>query len=235
MAQFTVSIRELIEDGWEFPLDKYPVFDEVYREKLNTKIKNHYMFYEIGSETRDQFGFFLSTRMAEIMPFYNKLYESEKMIHDPLSTMNYSYETNSVNESDSKTDVNGLTKSQNDTSSTARNVASDFPQMMLSENGDYATNASDVQSKAGATSSATEASAASGVQKGSAKVTHKVTGSQGVAANILQAYRAALLNIDMMIIAELRDLFLYITDTGATDFDGGFNRGTHYGYRFLGF
>lgn len=66
-------------------LDDYPIFDETYRQTLNDKIIRHYYFHEIGFETAAQFAWFLRTRMHEIMPYYNQLYESQDLITDPLT------------------------------------------------------------------------------------------------------------------------------------------------------
>lgn len=86
MASYTVELRRLIEQGYKLDLDSYPIFDEEYRPYLNRKIIDHFYFREIGQETPDRFNFFLGRTMREIMPYYNKLYESELMSYDPLAT-----------------------------------------------------------------------------------------------------------------------------------------------------
>lgn len=86
MGEYTVSLRYLIERGYKLALDSYPIWDEEYRPYLNQKIIDHYYFREIGQETPDRFNFFLRRKMNEIMPYYNKLYESELIEFDPLAT-----------------------------------------------------------------------------------------------------------------------------------------------------
>lgn len=86
MAKYTIEIRKLIERGYHFNLDEYPIFDESYRNSLNEKILEHYWFREIGAETPDRFNFYLRRRMNEIMPYYNQLYISQMIEFDPLAT-----------------------------------------------------------------------------------------------------------------------------------------------------
>ena len=62
----------------------FPIFDEDYREVLETKILRHYYTREIGFETYGLWKLKLETKLNEIMPYYNKLYESELLKYDPL-------------------------------------------------------------------------------------------------------------------------------------------------------
>lgn len=86
MAKYTIEIRSLIERGYHFALDSYPIFDECHRAELNQKILEHYYFREIGAETPDRFNFYLRRKMNEIMPYYNQLFISEMIKFDPLAT-----------------------------------------------------------------------------------------------------------------------------------------------------
>ena len=62
----------------------FPIFDENYRETLETKIIRHYYTREIGLETYGLWKLKLQTKLNEIMPYYNKLYESELFTYNPL-------------------------------------------------------------------------------------------------------------------------------------------------------
>ena len=86
MGEYTIDIRHLLQRGYKLSLDSYPIWSEEYRPYLNQKITDHFMFREIGQETPDRFNFFLQRKMNEIMPYYNKLYESELIQFDPLAT-----------------------------------------------------------------------------------------------------------------------------------------------------
>ena len=62
----------------------FPIFDENYRTTLETKIIRHYYTREIGLETYGLWKLKLQTKLNEIMPYYNKLYESELFTYNPL-------------------------------------------------------------------------------------------------------------------------------------------------------
>ena len=62
----------------------FPIFDENYRLPLEKKILKHYYTREIGAESVGLWKLWLDQRLNEIMPFYNKLYESELIKFNPL-------------------------------------------------------------------------------------------------------------------------------------------------------
>lgn len=62
----------------------FPIFDESYRNVLETKILRHYYTREIGLETYGLWKLKLQTKLNEIMPYYNKLYETELLKYNPL-------------------------------------------------------------------------------------------------------------------------------------------------------
>lgn len=108
MSKYTVQLRWIVEQAlhnvgranieinWksaytQLGLNDYPIFDETHREILNNKIIRHYYFREIGFETVEQFRFMLRRTMHEIMPYYNKLYESELLVTEPMFSKNMDY------------------------------------------------------------------------------------------------------------------------------------------------
>lgn len=95
MAEYTIELGTLLQHGFHLALDDYPIFNPAYRNVLNNKIIEHFYFREIGLETPDRFNFFLRRTMNEIMPYYNKLYNSELSNFDPFQTDFYSEATNS--------------------------------------------------------------------------------------------------------------------------------------------
>lgn len=62
----------------------FPIFDEDYRNILETKIIKHYYTREIGAETYGLWKFWLNTRLNEIMPLYNKMYLANNLDYDIL-------------------------------------------------------------------------------------------------------------------------------------------------------
>ena len=48
MAKYTITIKTLIDNNFDFQMTNYPIFDENYRETLNHNILYHYYENEIG-------------------------------------------------------------------------------------------------------------------------------------------------------------------------------------------
>ena len=86
MSKYTIELGRLVEMHFPLALNRYPIFNEDYRDYLNQKIIDHFYFREIGQETPERFNFFLARKMNEIMPYYNQLYKSELLQFNPLAT-----------------------------------------------------------------------------------------------------------------------------------------------------
>lgn len=105
------SVDTVLNESWDKVFDfDFPIFDENYRKGLCKKILKHFYVREIGMETVGLWKLMLDTRMNEIMPYYNKLYESELLKVEPLT--NYSYEKsgedlNETKGDDSRTSTKG--------------------------------------------------------------------------------------------------------------------------------
>lgn len=78
------QIQSVVEQAAPLIFEKYPIFDEAYRNVLNEKILRHYYFREIGYETVALWAIQLNTRLREIMPLYNQMYKSELLEFNPL-------------------------------------------------------------------------------------------------------------------------------------------------------
>lgn len=88
------SIDEIISKSRSKIFDfNYPLFDSEYRSTLETKILMHYYTREIGFETVALWKHFLKMRLNEIMPYYNKLYQSELLMpENPFDDTDYTRE-----------------------------------------------------------------------------------------------------------------------------------------------
>lgn len=112
----------------------YPIFDEKYRSVLEKKIVKHFYTREICEETVGLWKLRLDAKLNEIMPFYNKLYESELLEFNPLYTTNLkrTYNNNidsknqmneNTNQTDNETNTfNSTTSSTSDNSETVENM-----------------------------------------------------------------------------------------------------------------
>lgn len=107
------SINEIIEEARQKIFDfEYPIIDESYKKILETKIIKHFYIREIGLETYGLWKLRLDSKMNEIMPFYNKLYESELYKIDPLINTNIT-KTSSTNGNNTKQGTTNNTSSIN--------------------------------------------------------------------------------------------------------------------------
>jgi hypothetical protein len=225
MALFTMPLNEVIEmtggeleiingvsvmNGGDIGLGTYPIFDENYRAQLNGMIIDHYYIREIGVETIDMFVHNMRTHMNEIMPFYNKLYLSEQLTFDPLSTINLStIGNNAVNQAN--TNAGNATATTN-TDASARTVTSETPQMLLAGNKDYASNGVDANSSNNGETSSTESSTQNSDTTANSETT--VTGYQGVPSDLIMRYRESLINVTLSVINALEENFMGVLDSG---------------------
>ena len=95
------DVGEIIEGARSKIFDfNYPIFDSNYKPTLETKILMHYYTREISEETYGLWKLRLRTRLNEIMPYYNKLYESELIEFNPLWDTDLSTERDITNENE---------------------------------------------------------------------------------------------------------------------------------------
>lgn len=210
MSNYTVQLRKIPEKLIDEALAHYPIFMDGYRATLNKKIKEHFWYDEIGHETIDIFLFQLRIKMNEIMPYYNQMYEGELTKRDPYVTQRMRSTASMDSKSSATTSERQSTKSDNVSDAKSRAVNSDTPQVRLAGNGDYATSAADSVSKT--TAGSTGSAESSGGQSGTAATTSvsESEGFSGSMASLIQAHRDAIVNIDMMVIAQLESLFMMI-------------------------
>ena len=210
-------------------LAKYPIFNETYRAWLNQQIKDHYWNHEIGMESVSMFKLALKRKMNQIMPYYNKQYKADLLADgvDPLQTLRMVNESESVGNSTTA----GDSTSDSTSDSAARNIASDFPQHLLSADGDYASNGADSVSKASSASKAAETTSQEQESRGKTQV----TGSNGQTSVLIMQHRQTLINVDVMLLSELDDLFMQIWSNGDSFTNNRQGMGSvGYGYGYFG-
>lgn len=84
------DVDKIIADSWnKIFTTKCAFFDESYRQILCSKILKHYYLREIGAETEGIWQLWVNTKLEEIMPYYNKLYESALLELDPFKDVDY--------------------------------------------------------------------------------------------------------------------------------------------------
>lgn len=232
----------------------WPIFDESYRNVLETKILKHYYTREIGLETYGLWKLKLDTKLNEIMPYYNQLYKSALLEFNPLYdvdiTRNHTGKKTGTEALKGNVDINGQvlvdnhgnvnttddTTVANTTTSENIDKFSATPQGAIDNlrNEKYLTNArmvNDTNTSNGTTMGKTDTSTDSTTDTTTNTTTttnnsttinntedylETVKGKQGTQsyASLIMEFRETFLNIDMMVIEDLGELFMNIWTGG---------------------
>ena len=102
----------------------FPIFDESYRLILEKKILRHFYTREISEETYGLWKLRLEDKMNLIMPYYNKMYQSELLEFNPLYDTDYTVNHTGLAE-DTIVETNNNTRTFNkdtDTTETDNNT-----------------------------------------------------------------------------------------------------------------
>lgn len=238
MSKYTIQLRELFEPviynpplytkeeikSWfmDYNLSDYLTESQIEviennniwnKEQLAEKIINHYYMYEIGFETPSLFRHQVITKMREIMGYYLPIIYSNNINYDPLVNVDY---TETLDRTlGNVSSGTGTGSSSSNSQSDNLSIGSDTPQNRVSResilNGTYASstnyhdnNITDSTSTNSTTSSTSDSEEA---------YTKRVKGNSGVSATaqkMVEQYRDNVLNTDLDIINDLRDLFILL-------------------------
>lgn len=179
--RLTMELRNVVKDCDIFDrCDPFPIWDENHRGELEKKIIEHYYFRQIGFETVGRFKFELNVRLREIMPRMNKIYKTTQYKYNPIE--NYNMEEKGVDTRTAKNESLGK--------------YSDTPQGPIEnvKDGKYLTNATH------------------NTDDSKGEDNHYFTrhGNIGVTTTqqMIEQERKVTIDLDLMIIAELKDLFI---------------------------
>lgn len=140
MAKYTITLKEICEtlSGIENPtyanindvidasMDQifdfdYKVFDNEYKKHLQKLFIKKYYFREICMESFGAWKLMLDVKVNEIMPKYNKLYESEMIKFDPMGDTSYTVKHANNYETSTNNQKVGSNNSENEQSSSGDN------------------------------------------------------------------------------------------------------------------
>lgn len=216
MAIATIELGELIESGFDIGLDKYPIFDESYRDRLNGLILDRYWFREIGCTPPAKWARRFKRKMNEIMPYYNLFYKSTVYEFNPLYTTDVTTEGKTESQSKGKgsrtSSDDGMTTATVENQDRTRSLFSTTPQLQLQGNEDYANTVTDGQSdaknKTVQDSRNTTTDVSENADNALTDYITKTYGYSGInAGEMLQRYRDSLVNVDLLVLDELKVLF----------------------------
>lgn len=211
-AEFN-DIENILDKSWIKIFSDFPIFDEEYRAELCKKILRHYYTREICCETVGRWKLFLSDKMKNIMPYYNQLYQSELLKIEPLVSVNRSVSHEGKGSESKTTSRNGTNSSNTKTGGNTNTWSyySDTPQGGIDglESNEYLTNATHNTGtdSTSSTQSGTSTDSETGSGNRSDSYVDRLLGYEGNQSEMLLKFRETFLNIDLMIIDELKDLF----------------------------
>lgn len=87
MAKYTTELGKLIESGFNIFDFNYNFYDDSKKEQFQQDFINHFYFYEIGQETPFRFKHYLKVKFTEVLPKYNKIFETALIEYE--KTKNY--------------------------------------------------------------------------------------------------------------------------------------------------
>lgn len=229
MAKYTIELRKVCDyygretvENWfkDYEISNYLTsiqveqitkFNVWSKDRLATKIVDHYFMREIGFETPALFKHYAKVKMQEIMERQLPKIYSNFLEYDPLSNVDFTEEYTREIIGTGKNEGNSNSNSSNNAS--GLNINSDTPQGQISKenilNGTYAsnTNASETESSITDITTANSSSESSTTEK----FTRHQEGDNGVIITnqrLVKEYREIIVAIDEEIINELNILFM---------------------------
>ena len=232
MAKYTMELREIFTtckyspplysreevENWfkSYDISNYLTAEQINvieetglwsKDRLATKIVDHYYMREIGFETIGLFKHYVKVTMNELMERFLPLIYSSAIQYDPLVNVDYT-ETFERNK-DITSEGNSTSTSSSNTS--GLNVSSDTPQGQVNKtnilNGSYASETSASEG----TTSIEDETTSEGTGSEEESYSKRIIGNSGVSATaqkMIEQYRQNIIAIDSEIIKELQPLFM---------------------------
>lgn len=199
----------------------FPIYQESHRAELETKILKHYYTREIGAETVGLWKLWLNTTLNEIMPKYNALYKAEEQAYEKaLYNIDVYTDVDASNESEREDNFlrsNTGSSSSSNNGNTQRKY-SDTPQgsVTFSQAGQsvWLTDLTDTDTSGSEQESHNDSSRNTGTSSttGSDKSRTHEYGYRGgkTMEELMDNFAQRVVNIDLMIINDLKDLFMKV-------------------------
>ena len=221
-TRLTVELGELVDSGvdiWDFEYDSFYKGDA--KKEFEQKVIDHYRFRQIGSETVGRFLHQFKTKVREIMPKYVRMYKVQThmdAIEDPFESYNLieEYTAKSTDTSNSSKEYNSDVSESHSGSDTQSNVMkhSDTPQGSIANIDSYMSDATKGDSSGESSSEMQHASTSTEDVTDSKEnnTTYTINRHGNIGVQPLgyefKTIIDSIINIDMMIIDELNELFL---------------------------
>ena len=231
MASYTIELRRVCDlygrdtvESWfkSYNIEEYLSPSQIEaitqaglwnKDKLATKIVDHYFMREIGFETPALFEHYAKVEMQEIMEYYLPLIYSNSIEFDPLVNIDYTETFEREIEGEAKNQ--GSSNSSSNNTASGLNVNSDTPQGQISKetilNGNYASHTTANENEAQINDETNTQS--SGTSNTLENYSKRIKGNSGVSATaqaLIKQYRDIIKAYDKEIIDKLNSLFMGI-------------------------
>lgn len=214
MNRYTIELCNIEEDlGYNLFDENFPFYEPSLREHFVKKFYDRYRFREIGAETIYRFKLMLNGRLNLIMPYYTQLYQTELESKKCNFMLNKDLKETFVREITGQNNVESTssTNTTGESNSTSEGRFLDTPSSKVTDEEleGYLTNAQKdkVNGRTTANGTSTNTSLGNNNQRETTDLVSQ--GNIGITSSgqLLEDWRKILINIDMMILDELKDLF----------------------------
>lgn len=214
MNRYTIELCKIEEDlGYDLFDKDFPFYEPSLREQFVKKFYDRYRFREIGAETIYRFKLMLNGRLNLIMPYYTQLYQTELESKKVNFMLNKDLKETFVREITGQNNVESTTSTNTtgESNSTSEGRFLDTPSSKVTDEEleGYLTTAQKdkVNGRTTANGSSTNTSLGNNNQRETTDLVSQ--GNIGITSSgqLLEDWRKILINIDIMILDELKDLF----------------------------
>lgn len=238
MPSSNMPVDKILQETWEDIFWPFAFWRPEARGAFCVDILRHFYTREIGFETVGLWKLKLNTKIQEIMPYYDKMFETMTMSYEPFIDVDYTRtlegKEHGENNKSENTSRNGEELSSEVYDSNKKdkgknhgvNKFSDTPQggLVGVENGTYLTNAtvddnegessSDIVGKRNGTNKSDETVSLLGTGAFATTnnlVEHVIGKRSGISySKAMMEYRDSLINVELMVFEELNDLFMLL-------------------------
>lgn len=221
MANFTIELGTIAESNnlCVFDFD-YNFYDPDLKGQFEKKFVEYYYINEIGFETIGRFKQRLKAKLNTIMPEYRQLYETQLRIQNIDFMLNKDYVETITRELNSNAkNQNGSTNNSTSNNTATGSENSNFKESSLNNGNatlsfDDLTTINNSDNNFTNNNNGTSTSATNSTSLNEGKETETITntgkGNIGItsSAELLEKWRKTIINIDMMIIEDCKDLFM---------------------------
>lgn len=214
-SKYTLQLYYIYRDKSYNLFDQpYNLYNNALKPYFEEKFFQHFMFHEIGFDNINIFKQHLIATLNDIYPKYKQLYETEIRCQNIEFMLNKDLKESYTRILNGESVGNSQATSSNNNNSTSNDlsIANDTPQNKIDDLDKYMTSASKSNSSSTNNSTSNANNSVNNKTNNTEEYELISQGNIGVtsSAELLEKWRAVLINIDEMIFKELESLFLFV-------------------------